>query len=589
MPPEFEHRRPLFRSIRQNATLAALDKLDDVFNLVGGRKLFQLFQGLRQAEPAQEKGFVGILDGTFLLFRKAGSAQSYGIEARDNRRIAIGHRVGDDIFHDLGAATDNGIIAYLAELVDGDESGDEGLVANVNVSCKHAALRKDVVVTDHTVMSEVDRAHKVIAIAYAGGAIRQGATVDVGVFAKGVVVADNGQRTLAAIEAKILWISTQMDACRYAVPFTQTDAAVDVHMASDFCSFADFYIVGNDRVGANLHVVSNLRAGVDDGCRVMHMLDFCTGGCAASRIKGRTGRLFFGCDPAWIYLSGPVIDTHCHLDLIAREGPSVEECLRDAEQAGLEAVVQIATDLESSRYNASLAASWNAGQNKPRLYWTAGLHPENGERHDLLPGIFEILRENRQRDDLVGIGETGLDYFHSPQSADLQKESLVQHLNLAEELNLPVVIHARDDRQYVKGSCQALLDILKMVRQRPGLTGVLHCFTYSYEEAMPFVDLGWKVSFSGILTFKNSHVLQEAAVRLPLECIMVETDAPYLAPVPYRGKGNVPAYVASTLSFLTGLRAEKLGEDRDKVARKIRENSLAFLRSRDNISPQATA
>lgn len=300
--------------------------------------------------------------------------------------------------------------------------------------------------------------------------------------------------------------------------------------------------------------------------------------------------LFFRCDAVRIHFSGQVIDTHCHLDLIAREGPSAEQCLLEAEQAGLEAVVQIATDLESSRFNESLAASWNGrADTELRLYWTAGLHPENGERHDLLPGIFKILRENRDRGDLIGIGETGLDYFHTKEFVEEQKEALRQHLNLAVELNLPVVIHTRDDRQYVKGSCQAVTDTLRMVRDRPGLTGVLHCFTYSYEEAMPFVELGWKISFSGILTFKNSHTLHEAAIRLPLECLMVETDAPYLAPVPHRGKGNVPAYVASTLHFLANLRAERLGEDPERVIEKIRENSLAFLRSKDNIIPRAPA
>lgn len=282
-----------------------------------------------------------------------------------------------------------------------------------------------------------------------------------------------------------------------------------------------------------------------------------------------------------IHFSGPVIDTHCHLDLIARDGPSPEQCLLEAEEAGLEAVVQIATDLESSAFNEALASSWNQRDTALRLYWTAGLHPENGHRHDLLPGIFEILRRNRDRSDLAGIGETGLDYFHTKSFVEEQKESLKQHLDLAVELNLPVVIHTRDDRSYVKGSCQAVMDTLKMVRERPGLTGVLHCFTYSYDEAMPFVELGWKISFSGILTFKNSHTLHEAAVRLPLECLMVETDAPFLAPVPYRGKGNRPAYVLSTLHFLASLRAERLGEDPLKTMAKIRENSLAFLRSRD--------
>lgn len=284
-----------------------------------------------------------------------------------------------------------------------------------------------------------------------------------------------------------------------------------------------------------------------------------------------------------------VIDTHCHLDLLAEEGTSPFDALHQAAEAGLSAVVQIATNLASSQFNAELAKEWHSrpDSGRLRLYWTAGLHPENGQHHEELPELFALIRSHRGDDGFLGIGETGLDYFHTTEYIAEQQASLEQHLRLADELQLPVVLHTRDDRQYIPGHTQAMKDALDRVKAHRGVRGVLHCFTYSYEEAMPFVDLGWMVSFSGILTFKTSHTLHEAAARLPLECLMVETDAPFLSPAPHRGKPNLPAYVIHTLDFLAQLRHERNGEDPHAVRAKIRENSLAFLCGNENITPKA--
>lgn len=283
------------------------------------------------------------------------------------------------------------------------------------------------------------------------------------------------------------------------------------------------------------------------------------------------------------------IDTHCHLDLVSEQGTPPRDALRGAADAGLSAVVQIATNLESSRFNRDLAREWRADPNSRRLslYWTAGLHPENGDRLDELPDLFALIREHRGEEGFLGIGETGLDYFHTREFVAEQRESLRQHLHLADELSLPIILHVRDDRQYVPGHTDAMNDALRMAREHRALRGVLHCFTYSYDEAMPFVEMGWKVSFSGILTFKSSTTLHEAAARLPLDCLMVETDAPFLAPVPHRGKPNVPAYVVHTLDFLARLRHERCGEDPNLVRAKIRENSLAFLCGNENLTPKA--
>lgn len=275
-----------------------------------------------------------------------------------------------------------------------------------------------------------------------------------------------------------------------------------------------------------------------------------------------------------------VFDTHCHLDIVASQGISVEDSLSNAMEAGLAGLVQISTDIKSASFNSSLKTKYGdllSSRPEFSLRWTAGLHPEAAHELNTLPDIFEIIRKHRDEPEFLGIGETGLDYFHTTEFVDEQKESLQEHLKLAKELDLPVVIHTRDTRQYEPGKTQSVQDTLKAVKDLGINKGVLHCFTYSYEEAMPFVDLGWKVSFSGILTFKNSHTLHDAASQLPLECLMVETDAPFLAPVPNRGKTNQPAYVVHTLEFLKNLRAERLGEDPQEVQAQIEKNTQEFL------------
>lgn len=272
------------------------------------------------------------------------------------------------------------------------------------------------------------------------------------------------------------------------------------------------------------------------------------------------------------------IDTHCHLDIVAGQGIAVESSVRNAMDAGLEGLVQISTDIRSATFNATLAGRLAPIIEEKNFWikWTAGLHPEAANELDSIQAIFDLIKSHRDDPEFLGIGETGLDYFHSTEFVEQQKESLRRHLELSKELALPVVIHTRDSRQYEPGKTQSVQDTLALVREI-GARGVLHCFTYSYEEAMPFVDLGWKVSFSGILTFKNSHTLHAAATELPLDCLMVETDAPFLAPVPNRGKTNEPAYVVHTLEFLKSLRAEKLGEDPRRIEAQIHQNTMEFL------------
>ncbi len=277
-----------------------------------------------------------------------------------------------------------------------------------------------------------------------------------------------------------------------------------------------------------------------------------------------------------------VVDTHCHLDLVAERGIEPFEALRRARERGVTDVVQISVDLDGARHARNL--SQQAGTSLadgPRVHWTAGIHPEAARADTDLDSFERFVREHCREKGFVGVGETGLDYFHGGDHAPAQKRSFERHLQLAQELALPLVVHLRDSEQY-DGNSAAVRDALDMVRAFPGVRGVLHCFTYGFAEAVPFVELGWFVSYSGIVTFRNAKAVQEGAGLLPLEALLVETDAPFLAPVPHRGRTNEPAFVADTLHFLKGLRAQTAGEDEQTVEETIFRNSQRFLSWKEN-------
>lgn len=274
----------------------------------------------------------------------------------------------------------------------------------------------------------------------------------------------------------------------------------------------------------------------------------------------------------------PVIDTHCHIDLVIESGISEEAAIAEATSAGVEAWIQIATGLKSAQFNSEFAGRRNSLDNSgPTIFWTAGLHPEAADEISELDELLQLVRDSRDRSDFVAIGETGLDYFHTTEFIENQKISLDRHFALAAELGLPVVLHLRDDRVYDPANIRTVHDALEILDRHPGVIGVLHCYTYTEAEAQAFVDRGWFVSYSGILTFKNAKTIQQGAIRLPLDCLMVETDAPFLTPAPHRGKTNQPGYVRHTLEFLAQLRATHCGEDPETVKTTVLANSKRFI------------
>ncbi len=234
-----------------------------------------------------------------------------------------------------------------------------------------------------------------------------------------------------------------------------------------------------------------------------------------------------------------VIDTHCHLaDATFRD--DVEDVIARASDAGVVQIISVGAigPIENDRLTVEIA------ERHENIFAAVGIHPHDAK--DCTPDRIAQLRALATSKKVVAIGESGLDfhYMHSPQ--DAQEASLRAHLALSAELDLPIVIHCRDAERR----------LVEIVRETgiPPRGGVIHCFTGDTNAAREFLALGFCISFSGIITFKKSAPIRDAASIVPVDRVMVETDSPYLAPEPYRGKRNEPAYVTRTLEILANLR-----------------------------------
>lgn len=231
-----------------------------------------------------------------------------------------------------------------------------------------------------------------------------------------------------------------------------------------------------------------------------------------------------------------VFDTHCHLD-----DPQFDEDREEAYQrmrdAGVERCVCVGSDIPSSRRCLAFASS-HAG-----VYAAAGVHPHEAKDapKDYLDILTELLKEDRE----AALGEIGLDYYYDLSPRDVQKRVMDEQVKLAVRLNRPVIFHIRD----------AHGDMVDYFRARKELpAGIIHCFSGSPETAREYVKMGFYISFAGPLTFKKAPHLQAAAQEVPLDRLLVETDSPYLAPEPRRGRRNEPANVVYTLNKLADLR-----------------------------------
>ena len=235
-----------------------------------------------------------------------------------------------------------------------------------------------------------------------------------------------------------------------------------------------------------------------------------------------------------------LIDSHCHLnypDLVERQ----DEVLAAARARGVGGFLNIST--RQSEWSAIVATA----EREPDVWATIGVHPHEADAHPDL-GV-DALVEAAGHPKVIAIGECGLDYFYDKSDRAAQRDRFQAHIEAARETNLPLVVHTRD----AEGDTA---DMLADAVAHGGVRGVFHCFTGSAALARKGLDLGFFISLSGIVTFKNARDLQETAKFIPAERLLVETDAPFLAPVPNRGKNCEPAFVADTAAFVAALRGE---------------------------------
>ncbi|EMH4161446.1 metal-dependent hydrolase [Pluralibacter gergoviae] len=242
-----------------------------------------------------------------------------------------------------------------------------------------------------------------------------------------------------------------------------------------------------------------------------------------------------------------LVDSHCHLDGLDYQTlhKDVDDVLAKAAARDVKFCLAVATTLPGYRAMRTLIGE------RPNVAFSCGVHPLNqDEEYDP-----QDLRQLAAEPGVVAMGETGLDYFYTPETKARQQASFAHHIRIGRELNKPVIVHTRDARE----------DTLAILREEKvtDCGGVLHCFTEDTETAGKLLDLGFYISFSGILTFRNAEQLREAARYVPLDRILVETDSPYLAPVPHRGKENQPAMtrdVAEYMAVLKGVSLEQLAQ-----------------------------
>ena len=247
-----------------------------------------------------------------------------------------------------------------------------------------------------------------------------------------------------------------------------------------------------------------------------------------------------------------LIDSHCHLNyegLVERQ----EEVLDHARERGVHGFLNISTRQREWDDVISVA------EQHPDVWASVGVHPHEADAHPDLGAAALVERTKHPR--VIGIGECGLDYYYDKSDRQAQHERFQAHIDAARQTGLPLIVHTREAEEDTA-------EILDAAVKQDGVTGVLHCFTGSAELARKGLDLGFFISLSGIVTFKNARDLQETAKWLPSDQMLVETDSPFLAPVPHRGQKCEPAFVADTAAFVAELR----GEDPERLAESTTAN-----------------
>ena len=262
-------------------------------------------------------------------------------------------------------------------------------------------------------------------------------------------------------------------------------------------------------------------------------------------------------------LPAPTIDSHCHIELIAKSAPDsaeVKAVLDEASAAGIEQVVQIGYDLEQSRWSVGVAQAWIG-----RALAAVALHPNEAPVVDDLDEQLRQIEQLAAHPRVRGIGETGLDYFRTPEELrEKQDFSFRSHIAIAKRTNKALIIHDRDAHE----------DILNVLKEEGAPEKVIfHCYSGDAQMAKECIRAGYFLSYSGTVTFKNAPDLREALKITPLTNLLVETDAPFLTPAPFRGALNSPAQIARTIRFM----AEVLERPVEELCHATRENALALF------------
>ncbi|MBA6327535.1 TatD family hydrolase [Colwellia sp. MB02u-6] len=246
------------------------------------------------------------------------------------------------------------------------------------------------------------------------------------------------------------------------------------------------------------------------------------------------------------------IDSHCHLDRLKLEdfGNNLDNVVNAALAEKVNTLLCVSVTLQDFPAMAEATAKYD------NVWLTCGAHPLN-QADEIDPALLTNLATQPR---VVAIGETGLDYFYAPETKQVQLDSFRKHIRVANQLKKPLIIHTRGAQE----------DTLAMLRaeQAENVGGILHCFTESWQMAEQAIAMGFYISFSGIVTFKNATDLREVAKKVPSDRFLIETDAPYLAPVPHRGKQNQPAYVVEVAKHLASIRGTSVAE----IARQSSEN-----------------
>ncbi len=250
-----------------------------------------------------------------------------------------------------------------------------------------------------------------------------------------------------------------------------------------------------------------------------------------------------------------LFDTHAHLNDPAFDADR-EELMTGLAAKGVGLVMNAGCSLQSSRDIIKMAEQY------PWLYGSVGSHPDSAD--EVNEGVIEEYRKLCRHEKVKAIGEIGLDYYYEDIPREIQKNAFRMQMALAKEMDMPVIVHEREAHD----------DGMRIVKEFPGVTGVFHCYSGSAEMARQLVKMGWYIGFTGVLTFKNARKAVETAASIPLDRIVIETDCPFMAPEPYRGKRNDPGYLPKM--------AEKLAEIRgisvEEAARITTENAKRLYR-----------